>query len=73
MSAKQQPRAFGADDRPTCQHCGGLMHLIRRGPHSDFGVSYDKFFCVRNAISRLSGARISRDTRAIKTNLMDGF
>ena len=46
---QQQPRAFGADDRPICQQCGGPMHLIRRGPHSDFGASYERqtFLCPK--------------------------
>jgi|SoiMethySBSTD1v2_1073268.scaffolds.fasta_scaffold57699_2 hypothetical protein len=49
MSAKQQPRDFGADDLPTCEHCGGPMHLIRRGPHSDFGGSHERqtFLCPK--------------------------
>jgi len=49
MSAKQQPRAFGADYRRTCQHCDGPMHLIRRGPDSDFGAGYERqtFLCSK--------------------------
>jgi hypothetical protein len=49
MLTKQQPRDFDADDRPPCQHCGGLMHLIRRGPHPDFGAGYERqtFLCPK--------------------------
>jgi hypothetical protein len=49
LSAKQRRRAFGSDDRPTFQHCGGPMHLIRRGLHSDFGAAYERqtFLCPK--------------------------
>lgn len=50
------PRSFGA----ACPKCGQPMHLIRRGPHPQFGTTFEAqiFLCpackhegVRNADS----------------------
>jgi predicted RNA-binding Zn-ribbon protein involved in translation (DUF1610 family) len=49
MLTKQRAHDYGAGDRPTCQHCGEPMHLVRRGPHSDFGAAYERqtFLCPK--------------------------
>ena len=34
--------SFGSHDKPICPKCGAFMHLIRRGPHSAFGLGYER-------------------------------
>jgi hypothetical protein len=44
---QQIPRNFGADDHPLCPSCGDQMHLIRRGPSKEHGLSFERqvFLC----------------------------
>jgi hypothetical protein len=33
---------FGANDRPACPICNQPMHIVRRRPHSELGIIYER-------------------------------
>jgi transposase-like protein len=44
----EKGKNFGSNDRPICPVCGASMYLVRRTPHSDFGLGFEQqtFRCV---------------------------
>ena len=38
----EKGKEFGSSDRVACPVCGASMYLIRRTPHSDFGLSFER-------------------------------
>jgi hypothetical protein len=56
MPVCKQPVRLGANDHPMCRECKGVMHLVRRVPHSTYGIEYERqtFQCrsCRNEIER---------------------